>query len=189
MTDNRSALITTALRLFADQGYDAVGVQQIVDAVGVTKPTLYHYFGSKHGLLQAILEEQAAPLLHDVHQVSTYRGDVKNAITATVRVFFAFAQNNPTFYRMLLTMWFAPVASEYFPLVSDLLNKLYFDVVELFKKAELDHGNMRGRHTQYAASLRGVIDTYIALSLQGFVTLDEQLITRIVHQFMHGIFS
>ena len=29
------------------KGYDAVGVQEIVDTAGITKPTLYYYFGSK----------------------------------------------------------------------------------------------------------------------------------------------
>ena len=49
--DNRQAILDSALTLFYEKGYDAVGVQQIVDAAGVTKPTLYYYFGSKQGLL------------------------------------------------------------------------------------------------------------------------------------------
>ncbi len=32
-------------------GYDAMGIQRIVEAARITKPTLYHYFGSKQGLL------------------------------------------------------------------------------------------------------------------------------------------
>ena len=49
--DNRELLLNTALELFHAKGYDAVGVQEIVDRAGVTKPTLYYYFGSKLGLL------------------------------------------------------------------------------------------------------------------------------------------
>ncbi len=52
--DNRERLLQCALDLFADRGYDAVGVQEIVDTAGVTKPTMYHYFGSKHQLLQEL---------------------------------------------------------------------------------------------------------------------------------------
>ena len=43
-----------ALQLFYEKGYDAIGVQEIADAAGVTKPTLYHYFGSKYGLLETV---------------------------------------------------------------------------------------------------------------------------------------
>ena len=55
--DNRTGLLHSALTLFATRGYDAVGVQEIVENAGVTKPTLYHYFGNKLGLLETLLEE------------------------------------------------------------------------------------------------------------------------------------
>ena len=50
--DTRAELLARALDLFAAYGYDGVGVQQICDAAGVTKPTLYHHFGNKRGLLE-----------------------------------------------------------------------------------------------------------------------------------------
>lgn len=190
MTDNRSQLMHAALQLFAQQGYDAVGVQQIVEAVGVTKPTLYHYFQSKRGLFEALVAERSELLLLTVKQSATYNGDVTLCITQTVKAFFDFAQMQPTFYRMLLAMWFAPPSAEYFPVVLELLQKLRADVEEMFLRASQDHGNMRGRHKRYSVTLCGMIDTYIALSLQDYVDLrDEQMIYELVHQFMHGIFS
>ena len=33
-----------AARLFAERGYDATSVREIVEAAGVAKPTLYYYF-------------------------------------------------------------------------------------------------------------------------------------------------
>lgn len=47
-------LLTVATRLFADQGFETTSVQQIVDAAGVTKGAMYHYFGSKDDLLYEI---------------------------------------------------------------------------------------------------------------------------------------
>ncbi|MEW1655421.1 MULTISPECIES: TetR/AcrR family transcriptional regulator [unclassified Streptomyces] len=47
-------LLATATRLFAEQGYDRTSVQEIVDAAGVTKGALYHYFGSKEDLLREV---------------------------------------------------------------------------------------------------------------------------------------
>ena len=55
--ENRERLLEAALSLFYEKGYDAVGVQEIVEAAGVTKPTLYYYFGSKKGLLEAVLQK------------------------------------------------------------------------------------------------------------------------------------
>ncbi|MGW8381095.1 TetR/AcrR family transcriptional regulator [Streptomyces sp. ODS28] len=46
--------MAAATRLFAEQGYDRTSVQEIVEAAGVTKGALYHYFGSKDDLLHEI---------------------------------------------------------------------------------------------------------------------------------------
>ncbi|MEV4435717.1 TetR/AcrR family transcriptional regulator [Streptomyces sp. NPDC049555] len=47
-------LLAAATRLFAERGYDRTSVQEIVEAAGVTKGALYHYFGSKDDLLHEV---------------------------------------------------------------------------------------------------------------------------------------
>jgi AcrR family transcriptional regulator len=44
-------LMRVSVELFAEYGYAQTSVQQIVDAAGVTKGALYHYFKSKDDLL------------------------------------------------------------------------------------------------------------------------------------------
>lgn len=44
-------VLAAATRLFAEQGFEATSVQQIVDTAGVTKGAMYHYFSSKDDLL------------------------------------------------------------------------------------------------------------------------------------------
>ena len=51
----KQTILQAAERLFAYKGYDAVGVQEIVTDAGITKPTLYYYFRSKCGLLEALV--------------------------------------------------------------------------------------------------------------------------------------
>ena len=48
-------ILETALDLFASQGYDATSVQAICDAAHITKPTLYHFYGSKEGVYNALI--------------------------------------------------------------------------------------------------------------------------------------
>ncbi len=49
-------VMQAALELFAAQGYANTSVQQVVEAAGVTKGAMYHYFQSKDDLLFAIYE-------------------------------------------------------------------------------------------------------------------------------------
>jgi AcrR family transcriptional regulator len=47
-------LLSVATRLFAERGFDRTSVQEIVEAAGVTKGAMYHYFDSKDDLLYEI---------------------------------------------------------------------------------------------------------------------------------------
>jgi len=86
---NRAGLLKHALRLFVAYGYDGVGVQQIAEAANVTKPTLYHYFGSKLGLLDTLLNEQLEDLHTGVKQAARYRHDLPLTLNDTARAVFA----------------------------------------------------------------------------------------------------
>ena len=187
--NNRENLLHCALDLFASRGYDAVGVQEIADAAGITKPTLYHYFGSKSGLLSALLGEEFEPFFTTLETAAHYQGDVTNALRAVSGVYFDFAQQNPTLYRFSLSLSFAPPESEAFQAARALNERQQQLLENLFASAALDHGNMKGRQRTYAASFLGIVNTYAVLSLNGDAELDENRVYNVVHQFMHGIFS
>jgi TetR/AcrR family transcriptional regulator len=181
--------MTQALELWSERGYDAVGVQEIVESAGVTKPTLYHYFGSKRGLLDALIDERSAGLRDSLAAAADYRGDLVATLEAVIRAYFAFAQANPAFYRLQLAFWFAPPQSdEHQAVMARNLNQ-HAVLERLFEAAAADHGNMRGRHRAYAATFLGMINTYIGLWLNGYADLDDRLVYEAVHQFQHGIYS
>lgn len=187
--DNRAKILSNALKLFAARGYDAVGTQEIVDAAGITKPTLYHYFGSKEGLLKALLEANFEPLYQSVREAAAYQHDLPLTLERVVLAYFNFADRHRPYYRMQLSMWFAPVDSVPFKTVAELNHRQQQLLENLFLQAAEDHGNMKGRHRMYAATFLGMINTYISLALNGYATVDDELVYKAVHQFMHGIFS
>lgn len=49
------AIAERAAELFSEKGFAATSIREIAEAAGVTKPTLYYYFGSKEGLVRHIL--------------------------------------------------------------------------------------------------------------------------------------
>jgi len=54
--ETRSRLLAAAAELFADQGIDAVSVDAVAEAAGRTSGAVYAHFGSKQGLLLALLD-------------------------------------------------------------------------------------------------------------------------------------
>ena len=55
--DTRSRIVAAAVALFAEQGYDATSVNEVVARAGVAKGALYHHFQSKDDLLYEVYRE------------------------------------------------------------------------------------------------------------------------------------
>lgn len=187
--DNRAKLLDCALQLFTAQGYNAVGVQEIVAAAGVTKPTLYHYFGSKHGLLETLLHERTAPLFQKTQNVMPYEGNLTGTLEKITRVLFQFALDDPQIYMLMLSSNFAPPDSVPAQAARPLWKKLHNLIEDVFKQAVQNHGNMAGRHQAYTATFLGMVNTYVGLSLNDYLALNDELVYKAVHQFQHGIYS
>jgi AcrR family transcriptional regulator len=68
--DTRARLIAAAADLFARKGFHAVSAEALADAADRTTGALYSHFGSKDGLLLALVEqwldESAARISADV---------------------------------------------------------------------------------------------------------------------------
>jgi TetR/AcrR family transcriptional regulator len=188
-SDNRTELLDCALRLFVAHGYDGVGVQQIVAAAGVTKPTLYHYFGSKLGLLEALLDAHLGGLYAELEGAAAYHHDLSLTLAQLARSTFAFARAHPDAYRLHLSLWFAPAQSQASRAAARFHQRQFAFIEGLFRDAARDHGNMKGRHQAYAATYLGMLNTYVGLALNGYTALNDALVRQSVHQFMHGIFS
>ncbi|WP_433017148.1 TetR/AcrR family transcriptional regulator [Kribbella sp. CA-294648] len=68
--ETTAALVAAARELFADKGYGQVSLAEIVDAAGVTKGALYHYFDGKDALFQAVLEQIHTEVAERIEQAT-----------------------------------------------------------------------------------------------------------------------
>lgn len=56
--DKQQHLVEKATKLFAEGGYNAVGIDKIIAEAGIAKMTMYRYFPSKNDLILAVLKER-----------------------------------------------------------------------------------------------------------------------------------
>lgn len=187
--DNRELILEAALELFTARGYEGCGIQEICERAGITKPTLYHYFGSKLGLLEALMDAHHAALAMAVDLAARPAHDLPLELERTMRAFFDFARVQPRYYRLLLGLYFAPPQSEAHAAMIRRFSAQQKTIGTLFLAAEADHGNMRGRSQFLAAAFLGLIHTCVGLALNGFACLDDQLLRQALRHFQYGIYS
>jgi AcrR family transcriptional regulator len=99
--EREQQMLEVAEDVFAERGYQATSMDEIAARVGVTKPMLYEYFGSKDGLLRACLG-RARQQLHDATLAAVATGgEPRVRMARAVRAFFDFVDEHAAAWRVL----------------------------------------------------------------------------------------
>ena len=107
--DTRQQILRAAQKRFANGGYAATSVQDIVDDARVSKPALYYHFADKAGLFQALVHEahdQRYRILREAAASSSgIRAQLENILAA---LFEYFRENRELMRISFATMFAAP---------------------------------------------------------------------------------
>jgi len=103
-------LLHAALKCFAQQGYAATSVRQIVDTARVSKPVLYYYFADKADLFSAVVDS-AHDERYRLMQAAAQRGcTVGEKLEEIVAAVFEYSQRNREVMRLTFATAFAITA-------------------------------------------------------------------------------
>jgi len=95
---NRAAILRAAGEVFADIGYDAAGVRDIVRRTGLASGTFYNYFPDKESVFRALLEESAIEARARVRAARRSAGSLEQFVHGAYLAYFRFlAEDRPTF--------------------------------------------------------------------------------------------
>jgi AcrR family transcriptional regulator len=175
-----------AARLFATGGYDATPVRTIVEAAGVTKPTLYYHFGSKEGLAHALVTVPLGGLVETIRTIVEAPGDPVRKLERTLEAHFQFCREDPDRARFVYAVFFGPlgsgVAAELARFGNDLNAQTSSAVASLVESGHL----AADRADDFAVACRGLI----VISTMDFLyqgrELGPDLARRLVGDLLHG---
>jgi len=97
----RAALVAAARPLFAARGFEAVPAEEIVAVAGLTRGALYHHFGGKPGLFDAVHAELHAEVAGRIARAAEAAEDAWAALVAGCLAFLD-ACAEPEFQRVAL---------------------------------------------------------------------------------------
>jgi AcrR family transcriptional regulator len=176
----------SAAKLFAERGYDATSVREIVEAAGVAKPTLYYYFRSKEGLAQTLLTVPLTGLVTTLRQLVTTEVDAFRCMQRVLGAHYDFCRDDPDRARFIYSLLFGPlrseVAGELEPFKTDLASWTEAAVRRLAEAGLVP----RDRVDACATAFRGLILVSTLDFLFGDKALGQDLAIRQVDDVLHG---
>jgi AcrR family transcriptional regulator len=98
----REQILQAAVRVFAAQGYEAARVGDIAKEAGVAYGLVYHYYGSKDAVLEAVFHEQWGRLLAAVALAEETGETAAEQLQLVVKIVLRAWRDDPDLVRLLV---------------------------------------------------------------------------------------
>ena len=99
--ERREQLISTAIQVFAVNGFHDTSMNDVAEAAGVTKPVLYQHFASKRELYRELLAEIGTELRDTIAKATADAGGPRQQIENGFRAYFRFVEQHNDAFRVL----------------------------------------------------------------------------------------
>ncbi|HET7378563.1 MAG TPA: TetR/AcrR family transcriptional regulator [Gaiellales bacterium] len=101
---SREVVLDAAEHQISEHGYEAASVSALVQEAGVPASSIYHYFGSKEGVLLAVMERGAERFFAALPVPDRLLGSHQEHLQTLVREGAATLQRHPDFLRILVAL-------------------------------------------------------------------------------------
>ena len=181
-------VLDAALQLFADKGFAATSVREIVLKAGLSKPALYYHFGSKEGLLRAIVDQAFAEFEERVcHSVDT-AGDARDALIKFTEACFEMATKRPQFTALIYQVIFGSEGGSGGIDVSELARRNQALLMTVIDRAVREGLIDRTRADKAALLLNGLINIHLMAHVKGQLPgLTPELARQAVDLYLWGV--
>ena len=185
--ETKDFILNTAITLFAKKGFDGVGVQEICTESKITKPTLYYYFGSKNGLLSAIIEKKGFEFYKILQLSAEYKHDFIGSLTKILENTIQFAIENPDFYRFHCSLNAACFESEAGKIYEPFFCKIQSLFSDFFLNSSNEIGNMKGKELLFSKIFFQTSQAVALEVIQNRLEKTDNMIFSVIHSFVYGV--
>jgi AcrR family transcriptional regulator len=98
---NRAAILAAAREVFADIGYGAASVRDIVRGTDLATGTFYNYFPDKESVLRALLDEAATEARSRIRAARHAATSVEDFVANGFRAYYRFLAEDPEIFALM----------------------------------------------------------------------------------------
>jgi AcrR family transcriptional regulator len=108
---SRELVLDAAERVMAEHGFEAATVARVVEEAGIPLSSVYHYYGSKEGILLAVMERGAERFFAELPQPEHRLGRPREHLASVVLTAARSLERHPNFLRLLVVFATQPPAA------------------------------------------------------------------------------
>jgi TetR/AcrR family transcriptional regulator len=180
-------ILEQALKLFSTKGYDATSVREICEGAGITKPTLYHFFGSKEGVYRALVDGALEDMRRRIVEQVSEPGRAEDRLRRVARGYFEAARGRRDLARFFFSLIHNPPdtapATDFNHFYEEIVALVAQVVEDGIKRSELTPGPTQVRMLVFMGSLGEALCGYL---LNGRPDLTPALADAIVDTVLRG---
>lgn len=98
---NRAAILEAAREVFAEQGYDAAGVRDVIRRTELASGTFYNYFRDKEAVFRAVLDETAQEVRLRLREVRRSATTLEAFVGDAYRAWFQFLVEDQLLFELM----------------------------------------------------------------------------------------
>ncbi len=102
-SSRREEILTSAVKLFARNGFASVGIEEIGAGVGISGPSVYNHFAAKEDILVAAITRGRELLHADMHRQFGRAGGPRDALGRLLAGYAAFVFESPESIQLLIS--------------------------------------------------------------------------------------
>lgn len=185
----RQQLLQAALKSFAERGYAATSVQEIVDAARVSKPALYYYFTDKADLFQALVDQAHDERYELMRAAAAHGTTVAEKLEEIIAAIFEFSLRNRELMRLAFATAFAAAGEAPGHMRCREKGKRNFEFLRSLIEQGQKSGELASEYDpdELTMGIYGQLNTYVMIRLLvPDCPLDRQTARQIVRLFLDG---
>ena len=105
---SRELVLDAAERAMAEQGFEAATIARVVEEAGIPLSSVYHYYGSKDGILLAVMERGAQRFFADLPDWNRRIGRPAEHLATVLSTTARTLERHPNFLRLLIVFAVQP---------------------------------------------------------------------------------
>lgn len=182
----RTGILQTAKDIARREGWQAVSIRKIADAIEYSAPVVYDYFDSKDRLLDEIRNEGFRHLRQEYERLLKLYRDPEKLLYEISLIQWQFAQQQPELYQVMYNLNGANCQvsldeSEEMKTVNEIVCRIIFSFIP--KSAE----SIRRLYFEWWATSHGLISLAVLLRHQQPLDASEQIYRETLRRFIRNL--